>query len=246
MKSGAKTKKAAPVRQPATTTRPLTRGQVAERLGVSVASVRRMEGKSLHPTIEGASVRHFDPAEVEAVKGTLAATPKKSAPSDGALHAKAFRLFREKREFDEIVIELEQPPAVVRGLYRDWQSGFENPRTRAEPTNAGPVDEVAEYFRWSDEQRAISDREFEKQLEDQARRLRVEAEKQADRISAKKLAKTQRENAEADQKRCRSEALERSERENEEQFQRISGDIDRAIQSGSALAALPLLLKLLR
>ena len=45
----------------------LTRGQVAKRLGKSIATVRRMEGRALHPKRNQKGVLRFDPAEVERV-----------------------------------------------------------------------------------------------------------------------------------------------------------------------------------
>jgi hypothetical protein len=45
----------------------LTRGQVAKRLGKSVATVRRLEGRELHPRRDTKGVLRFDPEEVEAV-----------------------------------------------------------------------------------------------------------------------------------------------------------------------------------
>src|SRR5438477_12592565 len=44
----------------------LTRSQVARRLGVSVTTLRRMEGAQLHPEKGPGGVRLFDVAEVEA------------------------------------------------------------------------------------------------------------------------------------------------------------------------------------
>lgn len=45
----------------------LTRAQVAERLGKSIATVRRMEGTELHPRRDAAGIHRFSPAEVDAV-----------------------------------------------------------------------------------------------------------------------------------------------------------------------------------
>jgi hypothetical protein len=45
----------------------LTRGQVAKRLGKSIATVRRMEGRALHPKRDQKGVLRFNPAEVERV-----------------------------------------------------------------------------------------------------------------------------------------------------------------------------------
>lgn len=45
----------------------LTRGQVAKRLGKSIATVRRMEGGALHPKQDLNGIFRFDPTEVERV-----------------------------------------------------------------------------------------------------------------------------------------------------------------------------------
>lgn len=43
----------------------LTRGQVAKRLGKSIATVRRLEGRGLHPERDASGVLRFDTKEVE-------------------------------------------------------------------------------------------------------------------------------------------------------------------------------------
>jgi len=45
----------------------LTRGQVAKRLGKSIATVRRMEGRELHPRRDAGGVFRFDSVEVDAL-----------------------------------------------------------------------------------------------------------------------------------------------------------------------------------
>lgn len=45
----------------------LTRAGVAKRLGISIASVRRMEGNELHPWTDERGVHEFDAGEVEAL-----------------------------------------------------------------------------------------------------------------------------------------------------------------------------------
>jgi hypothetical protein len=46
----------------------LTRADVAEVLGLSLSTVRRMEGRTLHPSLGPKDVRLFNPAEVESVR----------------------------------------------------------------------------------------------------------------------------------------------------------------------------------
>jgi uncharacterized protein YlxW (UPF0749 family) len=52
----------------------LTRSQVARRLGRSLATVRRAEGKALHPTVDGRGVHRFDASEVDALAARLLET----------------------------------------------------------------------------------------------------------------------------------------------------------------------------
>lgn len=49
----------------------MTRKQVAERLGKSLATVRRLEGVLLHPSLDGRGKAHFDDAEVEQLLGSM-------------------------------------------------------------------------------------------------------------------------------------------------------------------------------
>lgn len=51
----------------------LTRDDVAKRLGVSIATVRRLEGTRLHPLIDDKSVRRFKASDVERVAKELEA-----------------------------------------------------------------------------------------------------------------------------------------------------------------------------
>ena len=52
----------------------LTRGQVARRIGRSLATVRRLEGSKLHPLVTSNRVRLFDPKEVDQVAREVATT----------------------------------------------------------------------------------------------------------------------------------------------------------------------------
>ncbi|HKO46071.1 MAG TPA: hypothetical protein VJV79_00020 [Polyangiaceae bacterium] len=58
----------------------MTRKQVAQRLGKSIATVRRIEGLLLHPRQDARGVRRFDPRAVEALakdvaEGTVSLVP---------------------------------------------------------------------------------------------------------------------------------------------------------------------------
>jgi hypothetical protein len=50
----------------------MTRGQVARRLGKSLATVRRLEGILLHPERDARGVHHFDENEVDALADRIA------------------------------------------------------------------------------------------------------------------------------------------------------------------------------
>ena len=51
---------------------PLSRADVAERLGVSVATVRRYEGSRLHPTVDSSGAHWFSAKEVTALAASRA------------------------------------------------------------------------------------------------------------------------------------------------------------------------------
>lgn len=110
-----------------------TRSQVAERLGVSVSTVRRYEqSERLHPTVGEDGVRNFAPDEVKRLAKTLAAeleaSPRALARAEanaaemtkGELATAVFERFEQRQSLAEIVIGVRVPPDVVRGLYREW------------------------------------------------------------------------------------------------------------------------------
>lgn len=125
----------------------LTRRQAAERLGVSVTSVRRMEGQQLHPQQDDRGHWLFAAAEVaklaSALKprrkrdGSRGARPQTTA-QDGVLAAQVFKAFHLGYDLRDIVMEYKVPPAVVRELFTEWSlslKGGEQKR-RAEQVRA--------------------------------------------------------------------------------------------------------------
>lgn len=68
----------------------LTRSQVAARLGRSLATIRRLEGKELHPEKDGRGVNRFDAEEVQEVAQRLA-TSGTGALADGPLRMPSVR-----------------------------------------------------------------------------------------------------------------------------------------------------------
>jgi len=114
---------------------PLTRADVAERLGVSVSTVRRFEGSRLHPVISDKGVRRFKPEDVERLAAALAAeqnTPSRiekaairaSELPKGELAALVFERLEQRHSLAEIVIALRVPPDEVRELYHSWLVGL--------------------------------------------------------------------------------------------------------------------------
>jgi hypothetical protein len=108
-------------------------------LGLSLSTVRRLEGDRLHPKVGPDNVRWFDPAEVAALaKETLAARPaaerrtartRASAPasvklSDGEIAARVFERLEERHSLAEIVVAVRVEPSVVRELYHQWLVGL--------------------------------------------------------------------------------------------------------------------------
>jgi hypothetical protein len=128
----------------------LTRGEVADRLGVSISTVRRYEGTQLHPTVDEHGVRWFTQVEVTAfaaklanergdkpshMAGVTSGAPKRTA---GELAALAFERFEQRQSLAEIVIGLRIESSVVRALFDEWCLGLTagHLRTAREPVVA--------------------------------------------------------------------------------------------------------------
>lgn len=123
----------------------LTRDDVAKRLGVSVSTVRRLEGSKLHPLVADNGVRRFKPADVEQLAVALAANQNKprnaqkaeervAVLSKGELAALVFERLEQRHSLAEIVIALRVPPDEVRELYHTWLVGlWAGELQRAEP-----------------------------------------------------------------------------------------------------------------
>ena len=113
----------------------LTRDDVAKRLGVSVSTVRRLEGSKLHPLVTANGVRRFKPDDVERLAAALAANQNTPRTADkaavrapelpkGELAALVFERLEQRNSLAEIVIALRVPPEEVRELYHAWLVGL--------------------------------------------------------------------------------------------------------------------------
>jgi len=113
----------------------LTRDDVAKRLGVSISTVRRLEGTRLHPSIDGNSVRRFKASDVERLAKELEAEQRSprnvqqavvraAEMSKGELAALVFERLEQRHSLSEIVIALRVPPEDVRELYHTWLVGL--------------------------------------------------------------------------------------------------------------------------
>jgi hypothetical protein len=109
----------------------LTRAQVAERLGVSLSSVRRLEWDRLHPEVDDRGVHRFDSAEVDALAPRQRAPARVSDPERraearrGRVAATVFRMFARHLTLPQIVVATKQPPEMIRELYREWSTGLD-------------------------------------------------------------------------------------------------------------------------
>lgn len=103
----------------------LTRQQVADQLRVSVATVRRMEGRELHPAKNDKGVWTFDASEVTRIVESRLKTRKIRKNNEGEVAARIFELFEQGYDLSEIVITARQPPRVVRELYSEWIVGLQ-------------------------------------------------------------------------------------------------------------------------
>ena len=113
----------------------LTRDDVAKRLGVSISTVRRLEGTRLHPQIDDKSVRRFKASDVERLAKELEAEQRSprnaqhavvraAEMSKGELAARVFERLEQRHSLSEIVIALRVPPEDVRELYHTWLVGL--------------------------------------------------------------------------------------------------------------------------
>jgi len=153
----------------------MTRAAVAGALGISVAAVRRLEGRVFHPVRAADGYWYFDPGEVEAARSKVSRLRKRPAPapspirasSDGELAATLFPLFERGASFDEVVEQARVSPAAVRALFWEWRQGYGRPTAPVVSGNddddddddaLGPDDDERSFAAWEADVRAL-DRE---------------------------------------------------------------------------------------
>jgi len=154
----------------------LTRKGVAQRLGVSVPTVRRMEARAELNATRGAHGTHYyDAVEVDArVPG------KTGERVDGPICAEAFGLFDAGVGWRQVVVKLKVTPAIARYLWEEWKTplGAAGPtppwRLPVAHTGSAPDDrELEEWERQMRQQQAAQEAEWRE--EDEARARRREA-----------------------------------------------------------------------
>lgn len=137
----------------------LTRGQVAERLGVSVSTVRRFETQErLHPTRDENGVNQFDVVQVAELALELADEPRarrlrNAASADGTASASGsvkrspgeeaalvFERLEQRQSLAEIVVGVRVTPERVRELYRQWTQGLTEFEIRTSRKVTVPLD----------------------------------------------------------------------------------------------------------
>ena len=117
------------------------RGEAAKRLGISVATLRRYEGKLIHPIKDKNGEHRFDPQELDALAEKLrkrgvrkAASkqrtdaprpaPSRDAPPEprvsGATTKRAFEMFEQKYSRARVTIELGEPIENVNWLHENY------------------------------------------------------------------------------------------------------------------------------
>lgn len=132
----------------------LSRTQVAERIGASVATVRRYEGTLLHPLVDKDGTHRFDPKEVTALaasranqalgRGTIrnAKPVVPEARTRGEIAALVFERFEQRQSHAEIVIGLRVEPELVEELFDQWCFGLTERQLRKREPRVPLVDDI--------------------------------------------------------------------------------------------------------
>jgi DNA-binding transcriptional MerR regulator len=136
----------------------LSRADVADRLGVSVATVRRYEGTLLNPTVDNSGAHWFSPKEVTALaasranqaldRGTIRnAKPVPEARTRGEVAALVFERFEQRQSHAEIVIGLRVEPEVVGELFEQYCFGLTERMLRKRDPRVPLVEDIEQVHR---------------------------------------------------------------------------------------------------
>jgi hypothetical protein len=103
---------------------PITRGYVAQILGVDVSTVRRLEARGqLHPTIGRGGIRYFEMHEVRRLKAHRLRLLRNQHVE---MKLAAFVLFRKGIDWRDVAIKLRYDPYRVRRLWQLFRSEQED------------------------------------------------------------------------------------------------------------------------
>lgn len=100
----------------------MKRTDVARRFGLSLSTVRRMEGTALQPIVGARGVRYFVEEHVEAVFIRIRRTRGEATePVPGPVAAEVLKLFKAGANAIDVVKEFRLAPELVEQLLADWQ-----------------------------------------------------------------------------------------------------------------------------
>jgi hypothetical protein len=117
----------------------LSATNAAMHLGVAKTTLLRLASSGALKSEARDGRYFFRPEDVEAFKrvarnasgrrtrrdtAPAPALPDSASKAHGKLAAEVFKLFREGKPLDEIVILVERPPALIRDLYAEWTMGL--------------------------------------------------------------------------------------------------------------------------
>lgn len=99
----------------------ILRATVAEILGISIPTVRRLEKTSLPPVhVDDEGVHWHSLKAVQAYKARLLENASPRAQVDGALTADAFALFERGADAAEVAVAMRMTADATRQLQKDW------------------------------------------------------------------------------------------------------------------------------
>jgi DNA-binding transcriptional MerR regulator len=116
------------------------RSEAAKRLGISVTTLRRYEGKLITPVVDERGENRFNPKDLDALARQLRKrkerrvvkrsgdAPRKSAPAkgppeprvSGETTKRAFEMFEKSVPLSRVVIDLEEASETVEWLHERW------------------------------------------------------------------------------------------------------------------------------